>query len=912
MRFLKGPTVNERVLLHLGDYSKFIEHFVVPFPVTQDGIAEAVDIERCNVVRAIKNLKERELVFETKARVENSDRRRKVYFLTEKGSMELSKLNNRKYYNDAVYSKVPIPIDFVDRRNELRKMNTWKKSNSTILIVQGPLGIGKSSLVSKFLMSSGKQNLVFWHTFKETDTVRDILGTFGDFLYLNDNSILRYYLLSNRKINEKEILKILKINLSNVILTLDNCEKMSKEVSSFVDQVLAALDRMNDVKIILIIEKSSELPLKGLSKQDPTRLVLGGLERRDVEQLLKDKTYSDNIYEITKGHPLFLKLVSEGSDFHGNIETYLKDFIKKELTKEEKKLMEVASLYRHPFKAKSLFLEPGLDYEVMIRLTGKFLLTEITNDFYMVHELIKGHFISSLSEARGKNLHKKIAEHYMEDGGTEDVIEAIYHYGAAQKYKNAADVAISHGIPLIEKGCYSEFETALDGIEEEMLDELRLAEILILKGHLQRVRGHWDNALGYYQSANRIFEKQNLTEKCADMIRMGGNVYRDRGDYTKALENYALALESLSDSEVVVKIYDDIGTVKLRKGEFDEAEKDIMKGLRIAQKAADEKQVALNTHTLGNYHLCRGEWEKAKQTYRDCAEIFEKVQNLRMLATCNNNIAITYYKTGDVKKAVDYWKKSLSISEKIGDINVMMSYVNLGFITYKRGEWDQTEEYCKKALDISEVVDNNLASATAYSILGHIGVNRRNYPDCVDYYKKALNCREKEGDKSKIISSKNDLANAYSIERKSIEAESCANEALKMATDLGNKEELARAHLCLGYCMIQLNMMNDGKDNFREALKLSNQINHKSLKGKIYRGIGELYIEEKEYLAAEMHLNESVQIFEELEERIDLALSLIQLSRSYKGSGSEDPAPYHEKGIEILRDLGAGKAITGI
>ena len=52
------PGVQERIMLHLRDYTDYTESVEVPFALSQMGIANAVAIARSNVPRAIAGLKE--------------------------------------------------------------------------------------------------------------------------------------------------------------------------------------------------------------------------------------------------------------------------------------------------------------------------------------------------------------------------------------------------------------------------------------------------------------------------------------------------------------------------------------------------------------------------------------------------------------------------------------------------------------------------------------------------------------------------------------------------------------------------------------------------------------------------------------------------------------------------------------
>ena len=79
------PGVQERILLHLRDYSDYSEEVEVPFALSQMGIANAVAIARSNVPRAIAGLKDQGLLIERQAHVSGVSRKRKAYFLTKPG-----------------------------------------------------------------------------------------------------------------------------------------------------------------------------------------------------------------------------------------------------------------------------------------------------------------------------------------------------------------------------------------------------------------------------------------------------------------------------------------------------------------------------------------------------------------------------------------------------------------------------------------------------------------------------------------------------------------------------------------------------------------------------------------------------------------------------------------------------------
>ena len=85
-------TVGERIVLHLGQYSKYLDSFDAPLDVSQDGIAAALRISRAHAAIELKKLKENGEVLEKLVHIKRGKTKRKVYFLTPAGEERASKV----------------------------------------------------------------------------------------------------------------------------------------------------------------------------------------------------------------------------------------------------------------------------------------------------------------------------------------------------------------------------------------------------------------------------------------------------------------------------------------------------------------------------------------------------------------------------------------------------------------------------------------------------------------------------------------------------------------------------------------------------------------------------------------------------------------------------------------------------
>ena len=93
-------TVQERIILHLNEFSKYVEHIEVPFDLTQEGIADAVGVVRSAIPRAMKKLITKNSINEKLAHVKGLSRRRKVYYLTTEGIMNAIDIKEKLFNMD--------------------------------------------------------------------------------------------------------------------------------------------------------------------------------------------------------------------------------------------------------------------------------------------------------------------------------------------------------------------------------------------------------------------------------------------------------------------------------------------------------------------------------------------------------------------------------------------------------------------------------------------------------------------------------------------------------------------------------------------------------------------------------------------------------------------------------------------
>ena len=240
------PGVQERILLHLLDYSDYKNSVEVPFSLSQMGIANAVAIARSNVPRAIAGLKDQGLLIERQAHVKGVSRKRKAYFLTESGktlaedtwndlrsfalrciladgkiqSTTLGEINTIfpfsmrsvdiiRYMDDnCVIDSRTLSADLIERdlskhvekqlvtslgdlprlrhfygrENELDNMYNLLEARATTLLVPGIAGIGKTTMASKLIERFMHRRNLLYHRCQDWEGSRSFFESVGEWL----------------------------------------------------------------------------------------------------------------------------------------------------------------------------------------------------------------------------------------------------------------------------------------------------------------------------------------------------------------------------------------------------------------------------------------------------------------------------------------------------------------------------------------------------------------------------------------------------------------------------------------------------------------------------------------------------------------------------------------------------------
>ncbi|MDD1772085.1 MAG: tetratricopeptide repeat protein [Methanomassiliicoccales archaeon] len=303
-------TMKERVFLHLLLQQRFAMDSDSPKSVTQDGIAQAVDVGRNNVAKVLAEMSKEGSLDIFSRHVKGLPSVRKVYFLTLKGIEEAKDIKldiestmvdvidlNGDVHQDEIgrlgnylpkrYDLLELVIgisegsidcrnfhenkmreerryvDFTDKKPAVRTFFGRDKEITSLvglldspskrmIIINGIPGIGKTTLLAKYAQQVRDRTNVFWYKVHEWANLKALLRPMAEFLSQTGRKNLEWYLNQTEAPLVSEVAHILEADLREVsaLLIFDDVHKADPTVLEFLGALLSTLEGLESVRAV--------------------------------------------------------------------------------------------------------------------------------------------------------------------------------------------------------------------------------------------------------------------------------------------------------------------------------------------------------------------------------------------------------------------------------------------------------------------------------------------------------------------------------------------------------------------------------------------------------------------------------------------------------------------------------------
>ncbi|MCX6653117.1 MAG: tetratricopeptide repeat protein [Methanomassiliicoccales archaeon] len=687
-------------------------------------------------------------------------------------SFHEGKVKEERRFVDFTDRKPTIRV-FYGREEELARLNELVDSEVTrLVVVQGIAGIGKTTLLAKFAQDRRERVNTFWFRIHEWMNLKGLLRPIAEFLSQLGKKGLEWYLTQTEAPNLGEISHLLETDLRDVtaLIILDDVHKSERGVLDFLGALMGTLEHTPNIKLICTSRESLAFYHRSAVMNGVVvEIHLGGLDRESSMRLMRDRALPEealeDIYRITKGHPFFMELVEDPKLALGkSIRMFIEQEVQSKLEITEKRILEIASVFRYPVSTDSFFVmeeeiakEQGqghkersyqdymVDYDTIEVLIRKALLNETSGRMVGMHDVMREFFYSRLSPRQRRVYHKAASRYYQGDETAPSYVEALYHSIMAGELDVAAQIAAANGRDILTRGYASLLAPLLASISERQGGEVRdHIEILLLQAEIWDIQGEWEKALDRYVELLSTASPENDRRLLAEVNRRVGVVHLRRYEYQEAgvyLKRSQEIAESIQDSHTLTQVHYDLGGVAEREGRFQEAVEHFTRAEELAKSIGDDVGHGKAIHGIGKAYSQLRDLETAVRYKRQALEVLERTSDqdeiAKVCASLGNdlwnlgfrdegihqleravelacsvgdivvqgyalsNLAGSYVEIGNVKKAEITLERSEQIAQKLNERFLLAaSHLYRGYLYHKKGDWEWAKEEFATSLQI--------------------------------------------------------------------------------------------------------------------------------------------------------------------------------------------------------------------
>ena len=228
--------------------------------------------------------------------------------------------------------------------------------------------------------------------------------------------------------------------------------------------------------------------------------------------------------------------------------------------------------------------------------------------------------------------------------------------------------------------------------------------------------------------------------------RLGGALLK-MGQSATAQQVYEVLLDEARDDREKSPIYHQIGVVKERQGEYEEAIAYFEKSLNIDKKILppNHLNLAASYYQIASVYDDKKEYSKALSYYEKALEIEQQSLPLNhpSLAKSYNNIGVVYKNMNEYSKALSYYEKALEIKQQSLPSNhpsLASSYGNIGNVYSSMSEYSKALSFYEKTLEIQKqsLPLNHPDLGISYNNIGMIYFNIGDYAKAHSFYERAV------------------------------------------------------------------------------------------------------------------------------------------------------------------------------
>ncbi|MDW7761259.1 MAG: CHAT domain-containing protein [Acidobacteriota bacterium] len=296
--------------------------------------------------------------------------------------------------------------------------------------------------------------------------------------------------------------------------------------------------------------------------------------------------------------------------------------------------------------------------------------------------------------------------------------------------------------------------------------------------------------------------------------------------------------EALNFPEFQVKFLRQLGMVSWAESRYPEFHDLNQRALAVARALNHNLEISRCLNNIGLYFWKIDEYEQALAAYEESLRLAQDTSNMRTEADGLHNISMIYIELGYFDRAIDYATRSLELEIALGNTgNLAIEYSNIGTIYRRLSQWTENPDDSDKALA---------------------------------YFAKGLDFARASGSQIQETILLNNIATVLSDLKKFGEAKARLLEALAIAEELRDRENLGTIHTNLGIVHYHLGRLEESTRFYQKAIDIALEFQSGKILWEAYLELGNALAGQDKFEEAAENYRRSIAVIEDIRSSINI------------------------------------------
>lgn len=698
------------------------------------------------------------------------------------------------------YATLRTPQHLFGRTEELKVLEGWLASRSQGLVVTGLAGIGKTALVSSWIVQHKDRSHVFWYDLHAETTPYSILADLGSFLSGLGARGLAAFMTDPRPMRLSVATRILErdLNAYPIVIVFDGVERSVSTTQRFIADAFVRGLAKTRARAILVARHLPNSMFRSLDGVDRrlTFFRLGALDLESAVSLLKagglqaDRSTLERYAGTARRHPLLLNLMSRSGGAAGTVGRYLQEEIWKNLSSTERATLEAASMFRSAAPPSVLRNIAGVTPQGIEALLGKNLLETAVTGRLSIHDLVRDFVRNRASPQRLLQLHHQAAKSFLRRQEPERRLEGFYHLVQAGRAREAADLLERERAAILDNVSTQDTASLIQTDQLEGMDPAVACVFVEVLADSLRTAAHLSPAVQEYRYALDLAKAAGRFDNAARLARKMALVERCRGNLERAVTHLENAAQSLAESPNLAEhaeVLLERAIVEQAQGNLAGAADCLNEAIDMATEASEAPSLARSLSVLGTVETQRGHVERGLGYKLEGLRIAERTGNLTETARGLIAVGTSHAELRRFPLALEFYERGLRLARLLGNVRLIaFGSMNRSGALLDMGRYEEAAPALAEARGLFEILEARESLALLPVYQGQLEMGRGHWTRAKALWDDALERLREAGEPNDLARSLKEIGMFYAEHGELDSSVRYIAEAREIASRIGN------------------------------------------------------------------------------------------------------------------------------